>query len=85
MVWALVVTYNPRKDMFLRLLEAVVPQVEGIVVVDDGSSSDTLCWLALLQPPCSYRFISLKKNQGIAAAQNAGIAYLRNIARGRTT
>jgi rhamnosyltransferase len=76
-VWAVVVTHNPQKNTFLGLLDAALPQIDGMVVVDNGSTAETLGWLSSVQTSERLRLIGLPRNRGIAAAQNAGIAYLR--------
>lgn len=69
-----VVTYNPEYTRFLSLLEAVLPQVDRIFVVDNGSNAQTLQWLVPMgDRPCVH-WISLGQNQGIASALNVGIA-----------
>jgi rhamnosyltransferase len=77
-VWAVVVTHNPRKSTFLRVLDAALPQIGGMVVVDNGSTTDTFEWLSSLRTAKCLHVIGFRKNRGIAAAQNAGIAYVRD-------
>ena len=73
---AVVVTYQPELGTLFRLLCALVPQVSSIVVVDNGSAANVAEWL-----PQRLRgrvvVISLEDNQGIARAQNIGIAKAR--------
>ena len=62
-----------------QLCEAVQPQVEHVVLVDNGSSAETLAALqALVEGPSSARaLLALGENRGIGAAQNAGIVLAR--------
>lgn len=68
-VCAIVVTWHPDADMLQRLVNAVVPQVGHLVVVDNGGTR----WAAhdgvtlLVQPV----------NAGLAAGFNTGIAFAR--------
>ena len=36
---AVAVTYNPDTNLLARVLESVAPQVQGVVVVDNGSTN----------------------------------------------
>lgn len=69
---AVIVTFNPDHDTFTRLLEALLPQVAGTVVVDNASS---LAVTGLLAGRTGHQLelLQLSENSGIAAAQNAGI------------
>ena len=69
-VTAVVLTYNGR-----RLLEVMLPSLAAqrapareIVVVDNGSSDDTLTWLAEHWP--QVRAVALPRNVGVTAALN---------------
>ena len=77
-VWAVVVTYKPQLETLGLLLQSLVPQVSGIVVVDNGSAESVLAWLAAYPAPVPLVVIPLHGNQGIAAAQNVGIEYAKN-------
>ena len=78
-ITAVVVTYNPDPEQLAQLCQAVQPQVEHIVLVDNGSSAETLAALqALVEGPSSAQaLLALGENRGIGAAQNAGIAVAR--------
>ena len=71
-VWAVVVSYQPDPGLLDCLLARLAPQVERIVVVDDGSSEtapiETLC-----RHHGQVEFHSQGFNGGLARAQNAGI------------
>lgn len=73
---AIVVTFEPDLADLLQQLQALRPQVQRIVVVDNASKADLAAWCrqqaigvdAVLGMPC---------NLGIAAAQNQGIEWAR--------
>jgi rhamnosyltransferase len=71
LVCAVVVTYQPDVAALYALLDAVTPQVDAVVVVDNASDGvwqheleHTRTGIELLRQPC---------NVGLAVAQNAGI------------
>ncbi|WP_295849941.1 glycosyltransferase family 2 protein [uncultured Xylophilus sp.] len=77
-VVAIVVSYQPDLSRLEMLLEALTPQVDGIVIVDNGSAVDVAGWHRALAPRGnSHTVVGLGANRGIAAAQNAGIAWAR--------
>ena len=69
---AVVVTYHPDTDQVGRLVDALAPQVDDLLVMDNGSDADTL---ARLDQVLDHRgtVVPLGDNLGIAAAQNRGI------------
>jgi len=69
---AVIVTFNPDHVTFVRLLDALLPQVAGAVVVDNASSPAATSLLAGRMGP-QLELLQLSENSGIAAAQNAGI------------
>lgn len=72
-VVAVVVTYQPERKQLESLLGKLFPQVDLIVVVDNGSER----WIEDSQLKYSHeavQFIRLDSNFGIAYAQNKGIA-----------
>ncbi len=77
-VCAVAVTFHPVVADLERLLAAVAPQVNHLVVVDNGSSLETR---ADLRELCAGRngipatLIQNDVNAGIGAAQNQGIEY----------
>lgn len=71
---AVVVTYHPECSVFLRLLNALEPQVDWIVLVDNGSSESLPILLEARSRPNEH-LISLGANFGIAIAQNKGISW----------
>lgn len=75
-VVAISVTYNPGSGEIERLVGSALPQVAGLVVVDNGSRDDVRTRLPLGSSP-NLRYISLGDNYGIAAALNRGIESAR--------
>lgn len=76
-VVAVVVTYQPALEVLQQLLDALVPQVTSVVIVDNGSRSDLLAWDSELDTR-DVELLRLGENRGIAAAQNVGIQWARN-------
>lgn len=74
MIVAVVVTYQPGFIALARLLDAIKPQVEQTIVVDNGSTVDVEAFLAGRHDP-SVHCLCLRANYGVAAAQNAGIVW----------
>ena len=74
---AVVVTYQPTLDALKQLLDALVPQVTSVVVVDNGSLSNLAAWNSS-RGMQAVKLLLLGKNLGIAAAQNAGIQWAQN-------
>ncbi|RIX43571.1 MAG: glycosyltransferase family 2 protein [Rhodocyclales bacterium GT-UBC] len=76
-VYAVVVTFNPCVDQFGNLLAALGPQVQSIIVVDNGSANGVLADLNRLCDLPAIDLIRLGANKGIAFAQNVGIQAAR--------
>ena len=76
-VVAVVVTYQPALEVLEQLLDALVPQVTSVVVVDNGSHSDLAAWNSE-RDTRAVELLRLGENRGIAAAQNVGIHWARN-------
>jgi rhamnosyltransferase len=75
-VLAVAVTYNPDPDLLVQVLEALAPQVQGIVVVDNGSRNvETVRGVA---SAVQAQLLANKENLGIATAQNLGISLAKN-------
>lgn len=64
MIIAVIVTYYPETD-FISHLEQLLPQVQGVVIVNNGGGLPPL--------PPKTTLIENKTNLGLAAAQNQGI------------
>lgn len=75
-VGAVIVTYNPNEDALERLLEALRPQIDFGVIIDNGSANSRA--VSRLAGQCNIDLIESGENAGIAAAQNLGIVYVLN-------
>lgn len=71
---ALIITYNPAERLF-SLLDAIIKQVELVVIVDNRSKISISKFLENRVYP-NLEIISLNANQGIAKALNVGINYI---------
>lgn len=72
-VSVIIPTYN-RKHTLERALDSVIAQqhcVEEIILVDDGSTDNTVEWAEANYPNV---IVLAQKNKGVSAARNAGIA-----------
>ncbi|WP_182111763.1 glycosyltransferase family 2 protein [Actinotalea sp. JY-7876] len=76
-VVAVVVTFRPEVGLTSALLAALAPQVDRLVVVDDGSPAATVSALRAAADACGATLLATGSNNGIAAAQNAGVAWAR--------
>lgn len=71
-VIAVVVSFNPDQENFAHVLDTLLPQVAGAIVVDNASSPNIRPLLAA-GVDHNIELLQLAQNIGIAAAQNAGI------------
>jgi rhamnosyltransferase len=71
-VWAVVVTYNPLTEDFLMLIDALIGQVDHVVVVDNASTLDVRRLIAGM-PISKIEIVVMPENLGLAAAQNVGL------------
>lgn len=76
-IMAVIVTYFPDSKLLHRTLDAIAPQVDGLVVVDNGSGEDAYAHVDATVH-CRMHCIRLDENLGIAAAQNRGITWARS-------
>jgi rhamnosyltransferase len=76
-VIAVVITYEPELEKLGRLLDAVIPQVDTLVVVDNGSSVDLASFIEMNYASV-VQLIKLGINKGIAYAQNRGLEWAKN-------
>ncbi|HET6218807.1 MAG TPA: glycosyltransferase family 2 protein [Acidobacteriaceae bacterium] len=76
-VCAVVVTYHP-DDGVLDNLGAIRPQVQGLVVVDNGSSEEKRNRLRLAAGEVEFTLIENGNNLGIAAALNIGVKWAQS-------
>ncbi|CNK75266.1 dTDP-rhamnosyl transferase RfbF [Yersinia aleksiciae] len=71
---AVVVTFNPEVEVFKLLIKSIIPQVDQLIIVDNGSLSEIRSGLEeLVTNYQNIYLISLFDNMGIAFAQNCGI------------
>lgn len=73
-IYAIVVTYNPEKDLLLKQNTSLISQVDGIVYVDNNSNSTVFMKSLQGNENC---FVHNDKNLGLAKAQNQGIGEAR--------
>ncbi len=76
-ICAIIVSYFPDREKLMNLLDRLHDQVEHIVIVDNGSSDDTVAWIAAVDTTPRPVLIRLGDNKGVAKAQNVGIAHAR--------
>ena len=77
MIASVTVTYHPDLAALQRQLGSMATQVHAMVVVDNGSPGLLLASLRELCAKMGALLLPLSTNQGIGAAQNAGIAQAR--------
>lgn len=77
-ILAVVVTFWPDLARLSTLLTAIAPQVESVVVVDNGSSPEVLQAIESYLGGAQGWLLPLKANLGIAAAQNFGVERARH-------
>jgi rhamnosyltransferase len=76
-VCAIVVTYHP-KAKTLENLRSTLAQVDGLVVVDNGSNRNELDSLRTASQALRFHLIENEKNLGIAEALNQGIRWAKS-------
>ncbi|NEM79225.1 glycosyltransferase, partial [Escherichia coli] len=74
-VLAVAVAYNPDTDLLSRVLQSVAAQVQGIVVVDNGSANAGK--VRDIAIAAGGQVVQNEQNFGIATAQNQGVAVAR--------
>ena len=72
-VRCVVVTWKPDVERLAAVLDALAPQVGGIIVVDNGSE-DFGALAARWSGHEDIEFVGLSENRGIAAALNVGVS-----------
>lgn len=72
-VHAIVVTFNPERDVLLREFALLAPQVDKIWLVDNASSQSLSIWVIGLPAAGKLELVQMSANLGLGAAQNAGI------------
>ena len=76
-VYAVVVTFEPDLPDLLQLLMACLPQVKGLVVIDNGSDAAIQTHLQHHGQHHHFDVIALDENMGVATAQNKGAEWVR--------
>lgn len=75
-VCAVMVTYHAGAET-LENIRIALPQVQALVVVDNGSAAGEIASLRELSQACGFQLIENHENRGIAEALNQGIAWAR--------
>lgn len=73
-VCAVIVTYHPDAEMIANL-SATFTQVNGMVVVDNGSNPEALSALRAARKDLGFNLIENQENLGIAEALNQGVRW----------
>lgn len=76
-VVAIVVTYQPKFEPLNKLLNALIHQVDQIVIVDNASDVSIKSWQTQ-NLMVTTKILTLRENQGIASAHNLGILWAQN-------
>lgn len=74
-VCGIVVTYEPDITLLERVLAAIRPQVDQVLVVDNGSVTGFISWSRLNAR--WVEIIDIGENLGVGAAQNQGIVWAK--------
>jgi rhamnosyltransferase len=74
---AIVVTFNPDRDVLLREFELLTPQVDKIWLVDNASSQSLAPWVSGLPWAGKLELVQMSANLGLGSAQNAGMQRAR--------
>ncbi|WP_246109190.1 glycosyltransferase family 2 protein [Vulcaniibacterium gelatinicum] len=74
-VCAVVVTWHPDPTALRDLLQAVLPQVGHVLVVDNATPGEALPLLTAALPGCTL--LRNRENRGVAAAVNQGAVWAR--------
>ena len=75
-VCAVIITYHPSNDM-IENLSMVLAQVQGLVLVDNGSNEDELSSLRRASRTLDFHLIENGENLGIAEALNQGVRWAK--------
>jgi rhamnosyltransferase len=76
-VCAVIVTYNP-SDAMVENLPRVLAQMDGLVVIDNGSSHDKILALRSSRHKLGFHLIQNKENLGVAEALNQGVGWAKS-------
>ena len=74
-ILAAIVTYNPDLERLQKNINAIEPQVEHLIIVDNGSKNINL--ISRIKGECKIKIdlIENKENIGIASALNQALDY----------
>lgn len=75
-IFAVIVTFNPEKDMLMRQFFSLKDQVSGFIYVNNSSIDHIK---PEFEPFKNIIFIDNKKNEGLGKAQNQGIITAKDI------
>jgi rhamnosyltransferase len=76
-VCAVIVTYHPSAAMLENMRE-VLAQVQGLVVVDNGSNADEVDAMRRASQTLGFHLIENGENLGIAEALNQGVGWVKS-------
>jgi rhamnosyltransferase len=76
-VCAVIVTYHPSAKM-LENISKVLTQVQGLVIVDNGSDANELDPLRMASQTLGFQLIENGENLGIAEALNQGVRWAKS-------
>ncbi|NYH22318.1 glycosyltransferase family 2 protein [Paraburkholderia bryophila] len=71
-----IVTFNPDLGTLRAMIDALLPQVDRILLVDNASAAEALARIRMLASEYSCGLEALRANLGIGAAQNRGLRAL---------
>lgn len=77
-VCAVIVTYQPDTACITALLNAVLPQVGGLVVINNGRSGTVVLPEFLEHGAVCFSVLDMGRNLGVGAAQNRGIEWAKH-------
>lgn len=72
-IGALLVTFNPNIPKLKESLNRIITQVSKVIIVDNGSNN--ISSIKKLSVQLEIKLLDLKKNYGIAGAQNRGFEF----------
>jgi rhamnosyltransferase len=76
-VCAVIVTYHPAASM-IENMPRVLAQVQGLVVIDNGSNAEELSRLRVASQSLGFHLIENRENLGIAEALNQGVLWAKS-------
>lgn len=76
-IGSVIVSYNPKVDLLNENIDAIISQVDAVLIVDNGSKNIERIRLSISDK--NIHILELKKNMGIAYALNSGISYFQDL------